>query len=184
MAQNMQIGRIGAENIRIKRKFRWILSIDDGEEDYIYYARTFSRPNLGLNEQAIDFLHETHYISGKPKWESVELAIYDIDQDSDFFKWLRDVVLIQQEGGTGAEELYSMGTTDQEYKKNMTLKLLDGKGETLETWTLQGCWPTKIDWGSLDYADASATADISLTIRYDRAKLIRVIGESPVEQSV
>jgi hypothetical protein len=54
------------------------------------------------------------------------------------------------------------------YKKDVELELLDPTGVVIEKWILQGTMITSADFGTLDYS-AEEIADISVTLRFDRA---------------
>lgn len=193
MPFNMDIGYIsgekGSENV-FKRKFRWTLSMgnylggavgDDTEGGYMWYARVANRPTLTVEETQIDHLHEKHYISGKPTWETIGITIYDVKKtigsssasELSLHLWLNSVFRFSDNNQfappTGNYRSYDMGDHNLEYKKDLTLRMLDGHGATMESWILSGAWPTSTVWGDLDYS-SSDTADVEITVRFDRAK--------------
>ncbi len=195
MAHNMDIGYISGEKGQksvFKRKFRWTLSIgkylggsteDEAVSEYMWYAKVANRPSLTVEETEINHLHEKHFISGKPSWETMAVTIYDVKFDPAtstssgselvLHKWLNSVWKFSDASdftpSTGNYKPFDMGDHNLEYKMDLTLRLLDGHGDTMESWLLSGAWPASTSWGDLDYS-SSDTADVEVTIRYDRAK--------------
>lgn len=197
MAYNMDIGFISGERGKtsvFKRKFRWTMSIGDysggqvgdgAASQYMWYAKVANRPTLTVEETQIDHLHERHYISGKPTWETISVTMYDVKFDPQvgsasaseliMHKWLNSVWKFADESAgelnptTGQYKPFDMGDHNLEYKMDITLRMLDGHGGTMESWILSGAWPSTTNWGDLDYS-TSDTADVETTIRFDRAK--------------
>lgn len=180
----MGIGRIGDERAVFKRKMRWILNIGatgDIPTGEMWYARTTNRPTLNIEETPIDHLHEKHYISGKPTWDTVGITIYDVKFDEEvgtageaersLHSWLNSAWKYSNDNTVvPSYNFLDMGDHDLEYKIDLTLRMLDGHGDVMETWWLLGCWPSTVNWGDLDYS-SSDTADVEVTVRFDRAQL-------------
>ncbi len=64
------------------------------------------------------------------------------------------------------------------YKKNGSLLMLDGTGQSSESWTMYGTWPTDVDWGTLEYTSPDIQT-IEVTMNYDRAIRNCVTGQTP-----
>lgn len=187
MGQSMSIGQIGNETIVFKRQFRWTFAITsfvgDGSvniaQDTMWYAKTANRPTLNFDETEINHLHEKHWLSGKPVWETLGITLYDVKYDTEIDSlsaseralhlWLNHVFNFSTEITPGTHEFLDMGDHDAEYKADLTLRMLDGHGQAMETWWILGAWPQNVNWGSLDYS-SSDTADVEFTLRYDRAR--------------
>lgn len=176
MPLKMGIGEIGNEQMIFKRRFRWVLYLGDGQE--FWWAKMAGRPSLTVEETEIHHLHERHMISGKPTWDSVSMTVYDCKFRGDYSSaekslhdWLNSVWKFSKEVNptTGTYAFMDMGDMDQEYKQDMTLKMLDGHGGVMETWWLLGSWPSTVNWGEVDYS-SSDTADVDITVRFDRAE--------------
>lgn len=189
----MDIGYISGEKGRtsvFKRKFRWTLSLgeylggavgDEAVSQYMWYARVANRPTLTVEATPIDHLHEKHHISGKPVWETIGITIYDVKFDPEIgsasaselalHRWLNSVWQFTDSAQLSSANYapFDMGDHNNEYKKDITLRMLDGHGGTMESWILSGAWPESTNWGDLDYS-TSDTADVETTIRFDRAK--------------
>lgn len=200
--QSMSIGKIGDNNILFKRKFRWLMTLSESTESNIpgtqesqgstpqkmWYCKVSKRPTLTFEDTAINFLHEKHHLSGKPSWEDFSMTIYDVQvknggsQGSDeiLLSWLNRVWSFTG-GDYMAHEWMAMGDIDDEYKQDMTLYLLDGHGNSLETWYIIGAWPKQTNFGDLDMA-SSDTVDIQVTCAFDRAKYARGSGENATGQ--
>ena len=181
----MDIGPIGNEDIVFKRKFRWTLYFSgDGGQGFTeaWMAKLANRPTLNIEETEINHLHEKHWLSGKPTWDSVGVTLYDVKRDGSLnsastgeqilHQWLNTAwnistnTVLQPPNGY---DLLDMGDHDAEYKRNLTIKMHDGHGSVMETWWLIGAWPQSVNWGDLDYA-SSDTADVEFTVRFDRAQ--------------
>ena len=176
MPQYMDIGKIGNDNMVFKRKFRWLLYLGN---DVMYMARVASRPKLNIDETAIDHLHETHYITGKPKWDTISMTVYDVKVAEDvsapsattnlLIDWVRSAYNISQSPAKAGYNYLDMGDHDSEFKRDLTIQMLNGHGSVMETWWLIGAFPTSAAWGDLDYT-SNDTADLELTVRFDRAQ--------------
>ena len=182
----MDLGRLANDDVVFKRKFRWLFFLSDfgtvssagtnnpstivassGNSGHV--ARIASRPSMTLNEQEVRHVIETVFLPARAQWNPIEVTVYDVNDESFLYQWLK--LFYDPELGVIHPVGYSTGTSGLGYaKKTATIQLLDGHGKTLESWQLQGCWPSQINWGVLDYT-SSETADITFSIRYDRAIL-------------
>ena len=177
MVQKMDIGHKGDRQLIYKRKFRWIMQLSAagngsaGASGEMWYAKTSARPQLTVEETEVHHLHERWMISGKPTWESITITILDAknadgnDSETALHAWLNTVFAFDNDSGASQ---FTMGDCDEEYKRQITLTMLDGSGNTMETWLLHNCWPQSTNFGDLDYS-SSDTADIEVTVRFDRA---------------
>ena len=179
----MDIGPIGNEDIIFKRKFRWTLFFTDtgGSPIEGWMARLANRPTLNIDETEINHLHEKHWLSGKPVWDSVGVTLYDVKRNAQIgdtstgeailHEWLNTSWNISAAYRPSGYQFLDMGDHDAEYKRNLTIRMHDGHGGIMETWWLIGAWPQSVNWGDLDYA-SSDTADVEFTVRFDRAEFI------------
>lgn len=144
-----------------KRKFRWVLAIAgvDG-----FTLKTCARPQQVFEETVIDYINTKRYLSGKGAWNPIQITTHDPIAPSAAQK-IQDWVRLNYEPLTGR-----MGYA-QFYKKDITLKMLDGAGAVVERWDIGGAWPQDINFGELDYASSDAV-EISFTLRFDIATLI------------
>ncbi len=184
MASLMDIGQLGSEEAVFKRKFRWLFSLNDYEQredqgDIVKYgdrdtnghvAKISSRPSLSFNEQAVQHIIETIYLPAKASWDPIDIIVYDLKGEDYLYKWVKEFYNPELGTVNPVSELtteFSLASIKYPKKKG-TLRLLDGHGNTIEWWDLQGCWPLNIDWGELDYS-SSDTLDVNFSLRYDRA---------------
>ena len=159
----MNIGQIGSLATVLKRKFRWTFQVDNALD--AWYVRMAGRPNLTIEELELNFRNERVYISGKPTWETITITVVDVQQNDALHTWFTNVY----DYNTGLTGAATMGDPASQYKKTGILRMFDGGGSVIETWTLSGLWPQTINWGDLDYS-SNETQDIEVTMRYDGAK--------------
>lgn len=163
MAQQMGFGVLGQGNTTFKRKNRWIFKINDVSDDGTSALPPLksARPSLTFKEMEAQHLNETIFFPSKPEWKPVQLTLYDIDnRGTKVIDWIKKVYDVQTGDWSPA--------CDTDFKKNVTLELYDGCGNTCESWTFENAWPQVIEWGDLDMADAGIVT-IDITLRYDRA---------------
>lgn len=159
-AETLEVSQLLANNYEPKRKFRWLLQID-GIDAFV--LKTAARPQIIAEETVIDYINTKRYVSGKHAWNPISVTMNDPVAPSAAQKimaWLQ----LNYESQTGR-----MGYATQ-YKKSITLKVLDPTGTVAELWDLTGAWPQDINWGDLDYA-SSDNLEITFSLRFDNAVL-------------
>lgn len=167
MGQPMGIGRLGFSNLTFKRKFRFTFEVEDicgGRSVPKHFVKVAARPSLSIEETQIDYLHGRTWIAGKATWETINVTYYDV-ADTDMgalFSWLASIYDF-----TDPINL-KMGSR-ADYAAKAIIKLWDGCGGLIETWTLKNVWPTAIDFGDLDYSNTDI-ATIDLTLRYSEVE--------------
>lgn len=167
------------DSLSYKRKFRWLFKIDgiSAQGANALPHRRGSRPSLSWKEFEFQHLNETIFFPLKPDWKPIQLHLYDVRCNRNpVFDWIK--LAATGANGVGppiaANGLYNpqLGTWNpvitSGFKRNAQLLLLVGCGETLEDWTIEGCYPQNIEWGELDM-DNSDLITVDLTLRYDRA---------------
>lgn len=160
MAESLDVSQMLANSFEPMRKFRWLLAINGIEA---FMAKTATRPQLTFSETVIDYINVRRYLSGKGTWAPLNITLYDPivpSASQKVMEWIR----LNFENVTGR-----MGYS-QFYKKEITLKLLDGVGTTVQQWQLQGTWIQDANWGDLDYA-SDDPVEIALVLRFDQAIL-------------
>lgn len=174
MGQNMGMGKLGGNTTVFKRKFRWTFEAitPDVPPDFCKLA---ARPNLSIEETEINFLNAKMFIPGKGTWETITVTYYDTNGDGmgAIFGWIATVYdFIDGDGETSLNQASQWGT----YGGTVQLKLYDGCGSTMETWTLKNVWPQAANFGELDYS-SSEEVTVELTLRYSFVQLIRNCGD-------
>jgi hypothetical protein len=168
----MGIGQLGFKNLVFKRKFRFTFELFDicGSQSVPkHFVKVAARPNLSVEETEINFLNAKTWIPGKASWETITVTYIDVatTEIAPLFNWLASVYNF-----TNPITL-EMGSQRQDYTATAVLKMWDGCGQLLETWTMSSVWPTAINFGDTDYA-SSDEATIELTLRYSEVQYVPV----------
>ena len=128
-----------------------------------FLVKTTGRPNITLNEVALDHINVKRYVKGKAEWQTLTVTLYDPIVPSgaqSVMEWVR----LHHESVTGRD-----GYSDF-YKKDITFNVLGPVGDKVEEWTLKGAFIESADFSDLNYAESNP-AEVSLTLRYDYAIL-------------
>jgi hypothetical protein len=181
-ANNMGIGPLN--NVAFKRKYRWVFSVENIGGDASFgvsgkYVKTAKRPNITVEEQEINFLNGKTFIPGKATFDALDFMYYDVAVQNDttvtnLLRWINRVYNFSSPAAgaptqiSATQRSYAYTADGQGYAGTGRLLLLDGCGYALEQWTLVNCWPTKIDFGDLDYK-SSEECDISVSLRFSFA---------------
>lgn len=126
----------------------------------------FSGINMSNDEQELYFLNERRYIAGQAQFDSATLTckdFVDVEVARDIASW-RNRVYDPETGKVGWAA---------QYKRDANLVMVAPDGEGDRWWTLVGCWPQAVNWGSFDY-NGSDPVRIEMTLRYDLAIPIRL----------
>lgn len=166
----MGIGQLGFQNLIFKRKFRYTFELFDicGSQSVPkHYVKLAARPSLSVEETELNFLNAKTWIPGKASWETMTVTYIDVAtaDSAPLFNWLASVYNFTDPVNLG------MGSSRADYTATAILKLWDGCGGLLETWTMKDVWPTSINFGELDYA-SSDEATIELTLRYSNVSYV------------
>jgi hypothetical protein len=128
-----------------------------------FLVKTTGRPNITLNEVALDHINVKRYVKGKAEWQTLTVTLYDPIVPSGaqaVMEWVR----LHHESVTGRD-----GYSDF-YKKDITFNVLGPVGDKVEEWTLKGAFIQSATFSDMDYS-ATNVSDISLTLRFDYAIL-------------
>lgn len=170
MAQ-MGIGKLGAPNVIMKRKFRWTMEIST-PCGYVppHYCKTGARPNIDIDEVELNFLNGVTWIPGKGKWQPITVTYYDVAQFemSGLLSWINTVYQFTDPVNLKMSEKPGWAGT-------ALLTLYDGCGTPLEFWLLQDCFPQSVNWGDLDMA-SSDICELEITLRYSKVMYASACG--------
>lgn len=170
----MGIGRLGAPNIIIKRKFRWTLQLQTPLGPVpASYVKVAARPQLDIDETEINFLNATTWIPGKGKWQPLSVTYIDVAaQDvGALYSWIASVYNFNTQN-----PLIDLPQTEKVgWNASALLQVYDGCGKPLEAWLLGSVWPQSVNFGDLDYSD-SAELTIDVTLRYSEVNYINYCG--------
>lgn len=170
----MGIGRLGAPNIILKRKFRFTLEIFTPCGDIpIHYVKLAARPQLEIEEQELNFLNGVTWVPGKGRWQPITVTYVDVpDQEMQgLYSWIATVYDFNNPVNLKQSEKSGWAGT-------ALLTMYDGCGYPLEFWLLQSCFPTSINFGDLDYAN-SEESTVELTLRYSEVAYTSNCGPNP-----
>lgn len=157
-----------------KRKFRWLLRIDDicgttasDAGVNVLPPLKSARPTLTYKEMEVRHLNEHIYYPMKPEWKALNLTLYDVKRDQHpVWEWLTKAY--NPRSGKWSPPVNPDDTKNQLIKDSATLKLFDGCGNVIEKWQFENIWPQVNEFGDLDMGNFEyLTCD--LTIRYARA---------------
>lgn len=147
-----------------KRKNRFVLEFPADLDFAEWMVQTASRPAMNINVTEIDYMNTKTYVAGKVEFETMDITFIDVIGPSTSQKimtWIRQTF----DSATGR-----MGYATN-YKKNLTLKLLDPAGEEVEKWVIYGAFVINANFNDLDHSSDELT-DVTITLRYDRAVLV------------
>lgn len=126
---------------------------------------TVDRPNVNFPEQTIHSYNSMMHFAGKPEWQQMTLKARD-----DITNTLSTLVGYQVQKQMNFFEQTS-AAAGSNYKFTLYIDILDGGNQTVfETWTVEGCFLSSVNYNSLDYA-SSDSVEIDMTIRFDNATL-------------
>ena len=147
-----------------KKKNRWLFRFPSELGIQQWWLMSASRPTITQAEVELQFLNTSTWVLGRFHWEAIDLTLRDAIGPSTaqaIMEWVR----LHSESVTGRQG-YAAG-----YKKDVEIEMLDPSGVVIEKWQLQGTMLTTVNFGDLAMDDDSV-ADITATLRFDRAILI------------
>ncbi len=156
-----------SNTVEVRRKHRWVLeTLGRGTGQFsqaeLLVLQSASRPSVKFEEPEMHHNQEVVRFAGKQDWDPVTLTWYDVEQDPDIsrgiYHWIETVVNMQ-----------SLAVAHPRYyKRQASLVMLDGVGQSTEQWSLAGTWPSACNWQELDYTSTDLLT-MECTMRYDRA---------------
>jgi len=147
-----------------KKKNRWLLRFPAELGIQQWWLQSASRPTITQTAVEIPFLNTSTWVLGRFLWENIEVTMRDAIGPSTsqaIMEWVR----LHSESVTGRQG-YAAG-----YKKDIEIEMLDPTGVVIEKWQLQGTMIESANFGDLSMDD-DAIADITMTLRFDRAILL------------
>ena len=161
----MGIGRLGAPNLILKRKFRFTLAISTPCGNVPeHYVKVAARPQLEIDETELNFLNAVTWVPGKGRWQPLSVTYHDVPDAEmvGLYSWITTVYNFQNPVELKQSEKAGWAGT-------AFLNMYDGCGVPMEGWILGSVWPQSVNFGDLDYADSEA-ATIELTLRYSEVE--------------
>ncbi|AUS02963.1 hypothetical protein NVP2275O_382 [Vibrio phage 2.275.O._10N.286.54.E11] len=141
----------------------------EGTKPIILNTNSVSLPKVSYTEQKMHrYNTESSYVTRK-SWQPVDLILRDEIQNGVLSAVTGHAYKIHNY----FRRIIRGNTQSVDYKFEMWIQIMDGSsaddtayGGTINTWVLEGCTITDIDYGDLDYAE-SGFNEISLTIKPD-----------------
>jgi hypothetical protein len=150
---------LGTGNFEPQRVYNFTLNID-GLENSRLALESLSLPTKMVSEIELNFINTRRYIAGRASFEAIPIVVKDTIDGSvanELNRWHLDVFDPQ----TGHIGLASR------YKRDATIILFGPDGSSERTWTLEGCFPTVLNFGSADY-NSDDVVRVEMNLRYDR----------------
>ena len=157
-------------NFRFTVEFQGIQAAQGGAK--LWYAKTATKPSFAINAAEHKYLNHTFYYPGNGTWNDITVTMVD-PVDPDMSATLSAIV-----EGSGYKPPASSEDRSSISKAKSAASLgtviitqLDSDGNPLETWTLWNSFLTEVKYGdSLEYGNDDLT-ELSVTIKYDWARL-------------
>lgn len=166
---------VGSGILHPKQKNRWRVTFANmgggvDSQPLSLQAVTVTRPVVTFDEVQLDRYTARSFVAGKYTFEPMTITFED-DVTGQASQVLQDQIQ-QQQFLIGAEGAFLAQAGEGSLYKFVTyLDLLDGAEQSIERWTVEGCFIQNIDYTDLDYA-ASDQVLITTTIRYDHARQV------------
>lgn len=131
-----------------------------------FYGKATTLPKVENTIITAEYGNTYMRLKGKTRWNAITISCYAYEQMTidELWDYLNN---LHQEIETG-KDFYA-----DEYKKDITIQLLNPKEETIGTWRLIGAFLASIDHGQLDFA-AEEIVQPEITIEYDYARYEKV----------
>jgi hypothetical protein len=162
---NMGIQQMGLVNKQFLRKNRWLFKLYDRNNSTFISSPIISasRPKITFEEKTFTGPVETIKYNGRPKWEPITVVFLQQANDAGLYKFLREHFSGKLGGGTYFPK-------SEENVFYCRIIMLNGMGNTLESWTLQYASISEVDFGEIDYSQHEI-AKVTMSINYARANV-------------
>ena len=138
------------------------ISIGGTSQDLTFMVQSCTLPELSNPVIGVGYGNSTAKVAGKREVGDSTFSFMDAmvaDIESQILKW-QDQVYDSKTGKMG-------WCTD--YKRQVTVTQYGPDGSYERTWKFEGCWPSRVSYGSLSGESADKKV-IQVTITYDDAK--------------
>jgi hypothetical protein len=170
---DMGIPGVGTGILQPRQKNKWRITFANmgggtDSQPLSMQAVTATRPQLEFQEVQLDRYNSRAWVAGKYTFQPMTLSFED-DVTGSASRVLQEQ-LQKQQWLTGAQGAWLGSAAEGSIYKFVTyLDMLDGGDTVTETWTMEGCWLSNVDYTDLDYATGDAIL-ITCTMRYDHAR--------------
>ena len=157
-------------NFRFTVEFQGIQAAQGGAK--LWYAKTATKPSFAINAAEHKYLNHTFYYPGNVTWNDITVTMVD-PVDPDMSATLSAIV--ESSGykppGTSEDRASISKAKSAAALGTVIITQLDSDGNPLETWTLWNSFLTEVKYGdNLEYGNDDLT-ELSVTIKYDWARL-------------
>jgi len=154
--------RFNQREYQIQRKNHFEVTFDTKVIDsgISFLLTSFDLPKEQTDSFKANYWNDSVNLAGKTNYETTQMVIKDAinyDTEKQFLQW-RLRVFNPKTGKVGYAE---------DYKCNAKVKEYSPSGDIIREWTIIGCWPSSVDYGSLTYAE-DGEKTITVTITYDK----------------
>lgn len=117
-----------------------------------------------------DPVKKIHYINtyfnyrGKRSWEDVQISMYDPVNPS-------GVQAVMDWARLGYEAVTGRAGYMDFYKQDVVVDIIGPVGDFVSEWVYKGAWVSKVDPGTLDWANDGDPVELNFTMTYDYAVL-------------
>nr|DAQ48037.1 MAG TPA: Baseplate wedge protein [Bacteriophage sp.] len=153
--------------------FRFVVSLDEftnnstmSSGDIIELAcDSAGLPTTSNDAIELDYGNSNVKVAGKSTTDDISVAVKDfIEPDVENILWQWRMKVYNPETGKVGWAV--------NYKKDCMIVQYGPNGEVLRKWKCEGCWPTTLDLGDMDYSSGDKK-QITMTLSVDTAYLIR-----------
>jgi len=136
-----------------------------------YVIKTAAKPQFTVSSITHQFVAHTFYYPGRITWNELEITLVDpVFPDA-------SAIIAKTLQASGYALPGEPQNSERSFSKQMSIAALgqpaiqqiDGRGNTIEEWTLKNAWISAANFGTLSY-EAEEMLSISLTFRYDWAE--------------
>ena len=176
-----------------KRKFRWIATLGKGEKVYKYVVKKVTKPEWTTTNKEHKMLGHTFNFPGPVTWNTVDVNFIDLaGQEGDITKGNAALFLQDAIHASGYTYPSSIGNATVGVTKaravtalgGLKVDQLDSSGIVLETYSFKNPFIEKVNFGGdFDY-DTDDFVDVTLTLRYDWAKIVSGEGATHLDSDV
>ena len=183
MTRGLKDGFWHQRQLQPKRKFRWIATVGSGAKIYQYVVKKVTKPEWTTTNKEHKILGHTFNFPGPVTWNTVDVNFIDLAgradevRDGNAALFLMDAIHAsgyQFPAGQKAMGNATLGITKARAAAalgGMSVSQLDSDGLVLEKYEFHNPWIEKVNFGGdFDY-DADDFVDVTITLRYDWAKI-------------
>jgi hypothetical protein len=172
MALISDLGVDGGGISQPRLKNRWALTFQNmagDSDDLRINAITVDRPKLEFQQVPLDRYNSKAYVLGKHEFDPITVTFED-DFNGGVTAAIQAQLELQQNIiGVNSAPRLPAAAAGQDYKFAIKMDLLDGNIQVLESFLMEGCMITNVDYDSGDYS-ASETIKCTVTFRFDHAR--------------